>query len=128
MTHSLSADFLPRDFNSAAFTDNPFKAHSFVFATSAFPILRGPKDFLAEKPILFWLEGPVVDGFGLLYFAVRPGSDCVGRSETNADVGELVDVNHLLLSIREGDGVCVPAVTLVASEVDLLHQSLVQVG
>ena len=119
---------MPRNFNTAALANNPLEPNPFVLAASSFPVFGGAKYLLAEKPVFFGFEGPVVDRFWFLYFAVGPGSDGVRCSEANPDIGELIDINHLPLSIRNGDGRCVSVVTVVASEARLLRPSLARVG
>ena len=70
VAHSFAANFLSRDFNSAAFADNAFETNSLVLAASAFPVFGRTKNFLTKKPVFFRLEGPVVDGLRFFYFTV----------------------------------------------------------
>ena len=44
-----------------------------------------------NKAALFRLERAVVDGLGILDFALAPGADGFGRRERDADVIHLVD-------------------------------------
>ena len=69
MTHALTAHLVTRYLNATALTNDSFKADSLVLATSTLPSLLWSEDLLAEESVLFWLEGAVVDGLGLLNFS-----------------------------------------------------------
>ena len=63
--------------------DLALEADLLVLAAVALPVLGRSKDTLAEQAIAFRLERTVVNGFGLLYLAVRPLADQLGRSQTD---------------------------------------------
>jgi hypothetical protein len=54
-----------------------------VLAAQALVILDRSEDLGAEQPVALRLEGSVVDGFRLTDFAVGPGTDLVGRGQTD---------------------------------------------
>ncbi len=77
VAHSLAAHLGPCDLNTAPLADDTTESHTLVLPAVALPIPRGTENTLVEEAVLLGLEGPVVDRFGLLDFAVRPGSDLV---------------------------------------------------
>ena len=85
MTHALAADLGLRNLNAALVADDALETGALVLAAVTFPVLGGTKDALAVQTVTFRLEGTVVNGFCLEYFAVRPRTDLVGRSQTNLD-------------------------------------------
>ncbi len=85
VTHALAADLGLNDFDAALFADHAAMAHPLVLAAVAFVVLGRPENFGAEQPVAFRLEGPVVDGFGLLDLAVRPRADHFRRRDRNPD-------------------------------------------
>ena len=90
MAHALAPDFLQRHFDAAFLAGDALVLHAFVFAAQAFVILGRAKDTGAEQTVTFRLEGPVVDGFRLLYFAERPRADALGRGDRDSDVVKLL--------------------------------------
>src|SRR5690606_14559147 len=92
------------DLHATALTDDALEADALVLATGAFPVAGRTEDLLAEEPVLLRLQGAVVDGLGLLDLAVRPVADVVRGGETDAQLVEEVDVEHL---------VCVPVCSRV---------------
>ena len=86
MAHTFAADFLQRDFNAALFADDAAIFHAFVFAAKTFVIADRAKDASAEQTVAFWLEGTVIDGFRLLDFAERPGTNAFRRRNRDADL------------------------------------------
>ena len=54
--------------------------------------LTGTENAFAEQAALFRLERAVVDGLGILDFALAPGADGIGRRERDPDVIHLVDL------------------------------------
>ena len=61
MSHSLTADFLFSDLNTAAVAHNPLVSYPFIFSAVAFVILNRSEDPFAEESVTLWLVGPVVD-------------------------------------------------------------------
>ena len=70
VAHSFATNFLSRDFYSATFANNSLETNSLVLTAGTFPVFGRTKDFLAEKPVFFRLEGPVVNGLRLFYLTV----------------------------------------------------------
>ena len=107
MAHPLTTDLRTGHLNAAALTDDALEANPLVLATGAFPVLGRTEDLLAEETVLLGLERAVVDGLGLLDFAVGPHADAVRSREPNLQVGEIVDVKHdcplsVLVGLRRG--------------------------
>jgi hypothetical protein len=59
--------------------------HPLIFTAVALVIFGWAKNFGTEKTIPFWLESPVVNGFGFLNLAVRPRADLLGRGDRDFD-------------------------------------------
>ena len=83
-----------RDFHAALVADHSAVLHALVLAAQAFPIRDRTKNARAEQSIALRLEGAVVDGFRLGYFAVRPAPDFFRRGQADAN------------GIEVGDGIC----------------------
>jgi hypothetical protein len=71
-----------------------------VLAAQALVVLHGSEDLGAEQAVTLGLERAVVDGLRLLHFAVRPGTDHVGRGQTDLDAVELFDGCMLLEQLQ----------------------------
>jgi hypothetical protein len=76
--HALATDLRERHFDAALFADHAAVLEALVLAAQALVVLDRPENLRAEEAIAFRLEGPVVDGLGLLHFAIRPGPDRLG--------------------------------------------------
>ena len=74
VAQALAADAGQRDFHAALVANHPAVLHALVFAAQAFPVLRGTEDACAEQAVALRLEGPVIDGLRLGYFAIGPAS------------------------------------------------------
>src|SRR5438552_4089465 len=70
--HALASHLGERDLHAAAVADDAAVADALVLAAVALPVLHRAEDALAEQPVPFRLEGPVVDGLGLGDLAPRP--------------------------------------------------------
>jgi hypothetical protein len=57
--------------------------HALVFTAIAFIVLDRPKYLGAEKPISFWLKGPIVNGLRFFDFTKRPFPDFLWRGKRN---------------------------------------------
>src|SRR5207302_11237918 len=100
MAHPFPSYFCERNFNSALFADDAAVLQALVLAAKALVVLDRPEDLGAEKPVSLRLERPVVDGLGLLYLAVGPGADLLGRSEPDLDRIELLVLLDLLEELK----------------------------
>src|SRR5688500_20278292 len=96
MPHSFSSYFCESDFNPAFLADHAAVLEALVLAAEALVVLDRPEDLGAEQAIALGLEGPVVDGLGLLHFAVGPRADLLGRGEPDLDRVELLVLLDLL--------------------------------
>jgi hypothetical protein len=73
------------DLDAALLADDAPVLHALVFAAEALVVLHRSEDLGAEQAITLRLEGPVVDGLGLLHLAVRPLADLLRRRDRDAD-------------------------------------------
>lgn len=92
VAHPLTTHLGASDLDAAALTDDALEPDSLVLTAVALPVAGRAEDLLAEEPVLFRLEGSVVDGLGLLDLAVRPLTDVVGGRKTDPELVEEVDV------------------------------------
>src|SRR5687767_10683987 len=104
MAHALATHLRQRDLDAAFLADDALVLHSLVLAAQAFIVLDRTEDARAEEPVPFRLEGTVVDGLGLLDFAVRPRQNLLGRCNADANLVECLggsrrveDVHDLLV-------------------------------
>src|SRR5271155_4721761 len=101
MTHPLAPHFGLNYFNAALFADDTAMPHALVLAAVAFVVFGRAENLGAEQPVTLRLEGPVVDGFGLLDLAVRPRADHFRRRDRNADRVERQWILGLLENAEE---------------------------
>src|SRR4051794_36425561 len=94
VAHALTTHLGASDLDAAALADDSLEADALVLTAGALPVTGRTEDLLAEEPVLFRLQGPVVDRFRLLDLTVRPGTDVLGSSEANTQLIEEVDVQH----------------------------------
>ena len=92
VAHALAADAGERHFHAATVADDAAVLDAFVLAAGTFPVLDGTENAFAEKAALFRLERAVVDGLGILDFALAPRPDGIGRRDGNPDVVHLIDL------------------------------------
>ncbi|MNR34802.1 hypothetical protein D3C85_1526040 [compost metagenome] len=72
-----------------------------VLAAQALVVLHRAEDLGAEQAIALRLEGTVVDGLRLLHFTEGPGTDHLGRGQTNTDGVELFDLTLVFQQIQQ---------------------------
>ena len=70
VAHALAANAGQRHFDAATVADDAAMFDALVFAAGTFPVLDGTEDAFAEQAALFRLERAVIDGFGVLDFAL----------------------------------------------------------
>lgn len=70
--HALAPHPGQRDFHAAPVANHAAMLDAFVFAAGTLPILDRTKDAFAEQAAFLGLEGAVIDGFGILDFALGP--------------------------------------------------------
>ena len=78
VAHALAAHPRLAHLHAALLADHAAVLEALVLAADALEVLQGAEDAGAEKAVALGLEGPVVDGFGLAYFAPRPRLDHLG--------------------------------------------------
>jgi hypothetical protein len=100
MAQPLTAHAGERDFNAALIADHAAVLHALVLAAQALPIRHGAENTGTEKAIPLRLEGPVVDGFRLGYFSMRPAPDFFRRRQT--DSNRIKVRNHIGSVVRRG--------------------------
>src|SRR5207342_2651845 len=89
VAHAFATHLGQRHFRAALFADDAAVLHALVLAAQALVVLDRPEDGGAEQAVALGLEGTVVDGFRLLHFAERPGTDQVRRGQANLDTVEI---------------------------------------
>ena len=85
VAHALAAHLGQRDFHAALLADHAAVLHALVLAAQALVVLDRPEDRGAEQAVALGLERAVVDGLGLLHFAVGPRADQVRRRQRDLD-------------------------------------------
>ena len=114
VAHALTAHGSESNLDSAAVADHTLVLDALVLAAGALPVLRRSEDLLAEETFLLGTVGTVVDRLGILYLAVRPSADRLGRSELNLDriimgrgvegaaenIGSVVRIIHFLSLLK----------------------------
>src|SRR5690625_6650876 len=96
MAHALAAHLGQRNLGAALFAFYAAVLHALVFSAQTLVVLHGPKDGRAEKPLTLGAESPVVNGFRLLDFAERPGTNQLRRRQTDANC---IEIGHLALTL-----------------------------
>ena len=99
VTHALAPHLGARDLHAAALADDALVADALVLAAVALPVLGGTEDALAEETVLLRLERPVVDGLRLGDLAAAPAPNLLGGGEADADLVEVVYVDHVVTPV-----------------------------
>src|SRR6187399_687449 len=94
--HPLTTHLGASDLDAAPLADDALEPDTLVLTAGALPVPGRTEDLLAEEPVLFRLQGAVVDRLGLLDLAVRPLADVVSSGQTDAQFVEVVDVEHFV--------------------------------
>src|SRR5690625_6519574 len=98
MAHALAAHLGQRNLGAALFTLYAAVLHALVLSAQALVVLHGPKDGGTEKTFTLGPESPVVDGFRLLDFAERPGTNQLRRRQSYAISIDIVNLDLTLVS------------------------------
>src|SRR6266511_3617602 len=88
MAHALAPHARERDLDRALLADDALVLHALVLAAQALVVLDRTEDARTEQPVALGLEGPVVDRFRLLDFAVRPGQNLIRARDRDPDLVE----------------------------------------
>ena len=88
VTHAFAAHAGKGDFHAATVADDSLMLDALVFSARALPVACGTENALAEKTALFGLEGPVVDGLGVLDLAFAPAAHGVGGRHSDCNLVE----------------------------------------
>ena len=100
VAHALAAHLGLGHFDAALLADHAAVLEALVLAAQALVVLDGAKDLGAEQTIALGLERAVVDGLGLLHLAEGPGTDLLGRSQTDLDGIEMLIGRELLEQVE----------------------------
>ncbi|MCY1530064.1 hypothetical protein D9M68_652400 [compost metagenome] len=101
VAHALAAHLGQGDFHTALLADHTAVLEALVLAAQALVVLHRAEDLGAEQAIALRLEGTVVDGLRLLHFTEGPGTDHLGRGQTNTDGIELFDLTLVFQQIQQ---------------------------
>src|SRR5205085_6393603 len=101
VAHALATHLGQRDLDAALLADDAAVLEALVLAAQAFVVLDRPEDLRAEESVALGLERPVVDRFGLLDLAIRPGTDLVRGSESRLERIELLFPRDLLEQVKQ---------------------------
>jgi hypothetical protein len=96
MAHPFPADFEVSYLYPATVTDDSLIPYGFEFTAVTFPLLGGPEDPLTEKAVFFGSEGPVINGFRLFYFPVRPCPNHLRGSQLNHYRIKILNIPHFV--------------------------------
>ena len=96
VAHALAPDLGAGHLDAAALADDALEPDALVLAAGALEVLLRTEDLLAEQAVLLRLERAVVDGLGLLDLTVGPHADGFRGGQTDAELVEVVDVQHVI--------------------------------
>lgn len=85
MAETLAANLRLNNLNTTTLTHHTAVLHALIFSTDALVVFYGSEDLRAEESVSLGLVRSVVDGLWLLYLAVRPLTNLLGASNTDAD-------------------------------------------
>jgi hypothetical protein len=102
MAHPFPAYLKMGYLHPATVTDDPFVPDGLKFTAVTFPFLGGSEYPFTKKAVLLGPKGPVIDGFRLFYFPVRPGPDHFRGGQFYHNGIKILYIPHiLLLAVRE---------------------------
>src|SRR5690606_17607709 len=78
VTQAFPSDGRTSNFDTTLITDNALVAYVLILATVTLPVARGSENSLAEQPVLFRAQTPVVYCLRFRNFTVGPGTDLFG--------------------------------------------------
>src|SRR5205085_8356029 len=122
VAHALAAHLGEGHLDAALLADHAAVLEALVLAAEALVVLDRPEDLGAEEAVALRLEGAVVDGLGLLYLAVGPRADLLGRGEPDLDRIELLVLLDLLEELKECFHLEPLQIDIDAKRADLLHE------
>jgi hypothetical protein len=95
VAHALAPHRRAGDLNAALVANDALITDVLVLAAVTLPVLGRTENGLAEQTILLRPQAPVVDGFWLEYFTVRPTFDLFRRGKTYPERTEALGFQHL---------------------------------
>src|SRR5690606_5285311 len=101
VAHALTANAGQCNFDATLFADNTAVLEALVLAAKTLVILDRAEDLGTKKTVTLRLEGTVVNGLRLFYFAKRPGTNHVRRRQANADGVEFLALILALEKIQQ---------------------------
>ncbi len=81
MAHTLAADLLLSDLDTATVADDALVADALILTAMALIVLDRAENALAEQAVTLGLVGAVVNGLGFEDLAARHFKDLLGRCE-----------------------------------------------
>ena len=90
MAHAFATHAGECNLHTATVADNAFVFDALILAARALPVTGRTEDTLTEEAALFWFEGAIVDGLGIFYLSLAPGTHGIGGCHGD---GHLVKTN-----------------------------------
>ena len=94
MPHAGAPHLRARNLYAAFIAYNPPIAVLLIFSAVAFAVLCRSENPFAEQSVLFGLQRPVVNGFGLFDFSVRPFEYRLRRGQPDLYGIEIIKIYH----------------------------------
>ena len=101
MAHALTTNARQGNLDTTLFTNDTAVLEALVFSAQTLVVLDRAEDLGTEKTVTLRLEGTVVNGLRLFYFAKRPGTNHVRRRQANADGVEFLALILALEKIQQ---------------------------
>src|SRR5271154_3925793 len=104
VAQAFTAHLAERDFDAALVADHSAVLHALVFSAQTFPVRDGAKNLGAEQSVALRLEGAVVDGLRLGYFAVGPRPNLFWTRQADANGIKIRDLAGTIIWARTVQG------------------------
>lgn len=100
MTKAFTPNFGVNDFDTTLVAHDTTVLHALILAADTLKVAHWPEDLGAKETITFRLECPVIDGFWLFNFAIRPATDLLWRCQRNLDGRKVQRIGRLIKKIQ----------------------------
>src|ERR1700722_14771057 len=104
VAQAFTADLAQSDFDAALIADHSAMLHALVFSAQTFPVGDGAENLGAEQSVTFRLEGAVINGLRLGYFAVGPGPNLFWTRQADANGIKIRDLAGTIIWARTVQG------------------------
>ena len=104
VTQTFPAHLAERHFHTALVADHSAVLHALIFSAQTFPVGDGAKNLGAEQSVALRLEGAVVDGLRLGYFAVGPRPNLFWTRQADANGIKIRDLAGTIIWARTVQG------------------------